>query len=255
MNASVESSETDGADTKLRPWYQNWCLRGGSALAVLLVAGLAVWAYRDYISWDYLASWEDSLREYQAQRPAVVYAASATAFVVVYALGLPVGATMTVLFGWLFGFLPALLLCSFSSTAGGAVAFLSSRYLFQDGVKKWLGRTLDRFEKELHQEGAFYLFVTRLIPQIPYVLVNVVLGLSPLRLRTFWWVSQLAMLPATVVYVWVGSSLPSLQTIAEEGLSAVVSWQLFAAIAAIGLIPLAIRLGLRWYFSSAGDKG
>lgn len=248
MNAELDETPDNPQEEAAvqRPLFATLTFR---ACAILLLVGLiafVVWQYRDVLSLDDLASQENNLRAYQAERPFVVYLIAGGLFLVSTATGLPITATLIIVFGWLFPFLPAFLLSSFGATGGATLTFLSSRYLFRDAIQQWFGGTLERFDRELQQEGPFYLFVSRLIPQVPFVLVNVLMGLTPIRLRTFWIVSQASMVPATLVYLWIGTSLPSLQTIADEGLSAVISWQLLAGMAAMGLVPLAIRLSLRW---------
>ena len=248
MDAELDETTDEAADDTAvaKPLFATLTFR---ACAILLLAAIVAyfgWQYRDVLSLSALASQESNLREYQAEQPYVVYLIAAGIFLVSTAIGLPITATQIIIFGWLFPFLPAFLLSSFGATGGATVAFLASRYLFRDAFRRWFGGTLERFDHELQQEGPFYLFVSRLIPQVPFVLVNVLMGLTPIRLRTFWIVSQASMVPATLVYLWIGTSLPSLQTIADEGLSAVISWQLLVGMAAMGLVPLAIRLSLRW---------
>ena len=100
---------------------------------------------------------------------------------------------------------------------------------------------LNAFNANLEKEGAFYLFTLRLIPAVPFFVINVVMGLTPMKTRTFWWVSQIGMLAGTVVYVYAGSSVPDLATLAENGASGILTPQLFAAFCVLGLFPLAAR--------------
>lgn len=94
-------------------------------------------------------------------------------------------------------------------------------------------------------EGAFYLFTLRLLPAVPFFVINLVMGLTPLRARTFWWVSQLGMLAGTAVYVYAGSRVPNLNVLAEEGVNAVFApaqlIQLGFAFALLGVFPLVVR--------------
>jgi uncharacterized membrane protein YdjX (TVP38/TMEM64 family) len=90
------------------------------------------------------------------------------------------------------------------------------------------------------------LFTLRLIPAVPFFVINVVMGLTRLSPFTFWWVSQLGMLPATLVYVFAGASLPKLEKIRDEGTSSIMSWQMLAAFVLLGCLPLAIKKVLEW---------
>ena len=214
-----------------------------------VVATLMVVAYvkfGDALSPAALAERELELRQFQADHPVLVYGVAFLIYVVVTGLSLPGAAGLTLLFGWYFGFLPALVLISFASTTGATVAFLLSRYLIRDAVQRRFGVRLATFNEALEREGAFYLFTLRLIPAFPFWLINLVMGLTPMKTRTYWWVSQLGMFPGTCVYVYAGSSIPDLQTLAEEGIGAVLSpWQLgqiLTAFALLGVFPLAVKM-------------
>lgn len=229
------------------PWLKTWGFRVAMLAAIVGLVGIMYYEFSDYLSLEYLATKEAALRDLQSQHPIASYAIVFLLYTVLLAIGVPLCALMTIICGWLFGFIPAILLASFGSTAAGALNFIGCRYFFRDWVEKTLGDTLEKFNEQLEESAAFYLFVTRLIPQIPFVLVNLLMGLSPISLKTFWWVSQLAMLPALLVFVWIGTTLPNLKTISEEGMSSVLSWQLMLSLAATGLIPLLIRFALHGY--------
>ncbi|MEW4452140.1 VTT domain-containing protein [Bremerella sp. JC817] len=228
-------------------WLKTWGLRVALAGGLAVLIGALAWAYHDYLTLDFLASQEANLRDFQSNNPLLLYGIVFLIYTLAFAVGIPLGAALTIIVGWFFDFVPALMLASFGSTAGGLLAFLNSRYFFRRRFEKWLGATLEKFDEQLKDNAAFYLFITRLIPQIPFVLVNLLMGLSPISLKTFWWVSQVSMLPALIVFIWIGRSLPNLQTIADDGVSSVLSWQLMVGLAAMGVIPLLIRLGLNWY--------
>jgi uncharacterized membrane protein YdjX (TVP38/TMEM64 family) len=145
-------------------------------------------------------------------------------------------------------------LVSFASTAGATVAFLTSRYLLRESVQSKFGPRLQSFNRHLEQEGAFYLFTLRLVPLVPFFVINLVMGLTALRARTFWWVSQVGMLPGTLVYVYAGSSVPNLSQLADKGVAAVFSpsqgLQLALAFTLLGIFPIAVKYTMK-YFTSA----
>ncbi|MDA0832960.1 MAG: TVP38/TMEM64 family protein [Planctomycetota bacterium] len=218
-------------------------------IAVLLVFALAIafgyWLLRDTLTLAQLAQREARLREFQHQHPALVYGAAYLVYVVVTGLSLPGAAVLTLVFGWYFGLIYGIVIVSFSSTTGATFAFLLSRYLFQDTIQHRFGARLGNFNRSLEREGPFFLFTLRLIPAVPFFVINSVMGLTPLRTRTFWWVSQLGMLPGTAVYVYAGSSVPDLQTLADKGLGAVFTpvqlTQIVMAFVLLGSFPLVIR--------------
>ncbi len=214
-------------------------------IVVLLTigAGLAYlyWNYGDSLKLKNLASKESDIRQYQANHPVLVYGAAFLIYVAVTGLSLPGAAVMTLVFGWYFGFVRGLILVSFASTAGATMAFLLSRYLLRNSIQSRFGDRLTAFNESLEREGAFYLFTLRLIPAVPFFVINVVMGLTPLTTSRFWWVSQLGMLPGTAVYVYAGSQFPDLQTLAEKGGKGILTPQLFAAFVVLGLFPIAIK--------------
>jgi uncharacterized membrane protein YdjX (TVP38/TMEM64 family) len=146
--------------------------------------------------------------------------------------------------GWLFGFWYGLPLVSFASTAGATIAFLLSRHLLRGYVAARFERWVPRVTAALERDGALYLFAMRLTPAVPFVVINVVMGLTGLRTRTFWWVSQLGMLPATALIVYAGSTVPDLQQLAERGPRAIITLPLATAFVMLGLFPLVAKWAL-----------
>ncbi|MFM8475885.1 MAG: TVP38/TMEM64 family protein [Planctomycetaceae bacterium] len=230
---------------------------GTSKLVVLVLviaaAAIGVWTLGDELTLAKLAAREAAFRQFQTDYPVMVYLVAFAAYVVVAGLSLPGAAAMTLLFGWLFGFWRGLVVVSFGSTAGATVAFLLSRYLFRDAITQRFGDRLSSFNESLEREGAFYLFTLRLIPAVPFFVINAVMGLTPLRVRTFWWVSQLGMLAGTAVYVYAGASVPKLQTLADKGLGAIFTpnqmTQILMAFVLLGLFPLIVRFLMKRFSS------
>ena len=162
-------------------------------------------------------------------------------YTLVTGFSLPGAAIMTLALGWFFGFGRAFVLVSFASTAGATLAFLISRFLLREWVQTRFRDRLTGFNDALQREGAFYLFTLRLIPVVPFFVINLVMGLTPLPVRTFWWVSQVGMLPGTAVFVYAGSQFPSLQMLAEKGAKGILSPQLILAFVILGLFPLVVK--------------
>jgi uncharacterized membrane protein YdjX (TVP38/TMEM64 family) len=236
--------------------------RSSLALRLLTLAGLAavfgvgLWLLGDQLSLDNLAAREAGFRQFQLEHPLLLYVLAFAAYVLVTGLSIPGATAMTLLLAWLFGFWRGLLLVSFASTLGASFAFLLSRYLLRDAIQRRFSSRLAAFNEALRREGAFYLFTLRLIPAVPFFVINIVMGLTPMRLATFWWVSQVGMFPATVVYVFAGSSVPSLQILAERGLGGILRTELLAVFVLLGLYPLIVkRLFVRFrpHAPSAGN--
>lgn len=212
-----------------------------AALAVLLAAAaILLVAYGKPIL-AALADREARLKALADAHPIGAVTIAFVAYVVVTGLSLPGATAMSVACGWLFGFWKALVLVSFASTSGATVAFLLSRHLFGRALQARYAEQVAAFNEAIDREGAFYLFTLRMIPQVPFFVVNAAMGLTRLRTSTFWWVSQLGMLPATVVFVLAGSSVGSLREVQERGLSSLLDWRLGLALTLLGVLPLATR--------------
>ncbi|WP_368216184.1 FAD-dependent oxidoreductase [Aeromonas sp. R2-3] len=161
-------------------------------------------------------------------------------FVLIYvlstALSLPGASLLTLGGSAVFGVAWGLLLVSFASTLGATLAFLSARFLLRDWVTARFGDKLATFQSGMAKEGAFYLLSLRLIPIFPFFLVNLLMGLTPIRVSTYYWVSQLGMLPGTFVYVLAGSELGQLTSTGN-----ILSPGLMVALTLLGLMPWLVK--------------
>lgn len=214
------------------------------ALIAITIA-IVYFQFGDMLTIDYLAQRELQLRAIQAEHPTLVYGAAFLIYVTVAGLSLPGAAALTLVYGWYFGFTPTLILVSFASTLGAMLAFWLSRYLFRESYNRRFGKRLTSFNQSLEREGPFFLFTIRMIPAIPFFIVNSVMGLTPIGSFTFWWISQLGMLPGTAVFTYAGSRVPSLATLSEQGVNAVFNpsqlAQILTAFALLGISPLIVR--------------
>ena len=219
-----------------------------------IVAAVLYWQFGSYLSLESLARQETALRDYQNQHPLLVFAIAFLIYVTVTGMSLPGAVVLTLVYGWYFGFIETLLLVSFASTLGATIAFLFSRYLFRDAIMNRFGDRLTKFNESLEREGPFYLFTLRLIPAAPFFIINAVMGLTPLKTWTFWWVSQIGMLPGTAVFVYAGSSVPSLTILAEKGVNAAFPpaqlTQILGAFVLIGVLPLIARWAIKFWKKS-----
>ena len=231
-------------------------IRSSRLLVLLLLAvtvGIGFWSLGDELTLSKLATREAVFRQYQTDHPVLIYLFAIVIYVTVTGLSLPGATPMSLLMAWLFGFWRALVLVSLGSTTGATIAFLLSRYLFRQSITDRFGERLETFNSALQREGAFYLFTLRLIPAVPFFVINAVMGLTPVSVRTFWWVSQLGMLPGTAVYVYAGSRVPNLRILADQGINSIFTTsqitQILLAFVLLGLFPLVVR-GLMKRFSA-----
>ena len=216
-------------------------------IGLVLAACMAWYFLKDSLSLTRLAEQETELRSLQSQYPLLVLAVAFVIYVTVTGLSLPGAAVLSLAYAWYFGFTQALVLISFASSIGATVAFLSSRYIFRDAFIARFGKHLAGFNQALEREGPFYLFSLRLIPAVPFFVINVVMGLTPVRTRTFYIVSQVGMLPGTAAYVYAGSSVPSLQNLAESNGSGIITPRLIAAFVLLAVFPFVVRRLVRFF--------
>ncbi|MFQ1893288.1 FAD-dependent oxidoreductase [Aeromonas veronii] len=210
-------------------------------LLLALVMGSLIGAFFSLDLGRYL-----SLEALQAQQAAVAqwvdshFVSASLLFVLIYvlstALSLPGASLLTLGGSAVFGVAWGLLLVSFASTLGATLAFLSARFLLRDWVTVRFGDKLATFQSGMAKEGAFYLLSLRLIPIFPFFLVNLLMGLTPIRVSTYYWVSQLGMLPGTFVYVLAGSELGQLTSTGN-----ILSPGLMVALTLLGLMPWLVK--------------
>jgi uncharacterized membrane protein YdjX (TVP38/TMEM64 family) len=157
-------------------------------------------------------------------------------YVAVTGLSIPGAAIMTLIAGALFGVLIGTIIVSFASTLGATLAFLSARFVLRDWVQGKFGERLRAIDEGLEKDGAFYLFTLRLIPVFPFFVINLLMGLTRIKTRTFFWVSQLGMLPATIVFVNAGTQMSRI-----ESTAGLLSPTLIASFVALALFPWAAK--------------
>jgi len=206
-----------------------------SVVALAFVAFFAAGGQR-YFSFENLKAQQAALEVWRASYPWQTAAGYFALYVAFTALSLPAAALLTVLAGAIFGLGWGVLLVSFASAIGATIAMLAARFVLRDWVQRRFGARLRGVNQGFEKEGGFYLFTLRLIPAVPYFLINLAMGLTPVRAWTFYWVSQVAMFPATVLYVNAGTQLARLDS--PQG---ILSWQLIGAFVLLGLFPLAAK--------------
>ena len=206
---------------------------------VVLVALFFVFDLGRYLNLGYFQEQRSAVvRAYQEHTLLVIVAFMAS-YAGMAALSLPVAAIMTLAAGAVFGLAVGLVLASFASTIGATLACVLARYLFRDLVQNRFGKYLGRINEGMEKDGAFHLFAMRLVPVFPFFVVNLVMALTPMRLWTFYWVSQVGMLAATAVYVNAGKEIGQL-----ESLSGILSPTLVISFVLLGVFPFIAKKAL-----------
>ncbi|MBK8120469.1 MAG: FAD-dependent oxidoreductase [Sulfuritalea sp.] len=186
-----------------------------------------------FLSLEYFKSQQAAIENWRAAQPATAALVFFLGYVAVTGLSLPGAAVLTLAAGAIFGLLWGTVLVSFASSAGATLAFLASRFLLRDWVQQRFGERLRAINLGVGKEGGFYLFTLRLVPVFPFFMINLLMGLTPMRAGTFYWVSQVGMLAGTLVYVNAGTQLAGI-----DSLRGILSPALIASFALLGVFPL-----------------
>ena len=207
-----------------------------------LIALFKIFNLGEYFSLSYIKESQEKFELMYREHRAPVIAGYMAVYILVTSLSLPGAAVMTLAGGALFGLMTGTVVVSFASTIGATLACLVSRFILREWVQGKFGEKLNTINKGIEKEGSFYLFTLRLIPVFPFWLINLVMGLTKMPLRTFFWVSQVGMLAGTIVYVNAGKELAKI-----ESLSGILSPTLIFSFVLLGLFPLLTKKILGWY--------
>ena len=203
------------------------------AAIVALVVVFFAFDLQRFLTLGYLKEQQQAFAGFYATNRLLTVAVYFVLYVLVTALSLPGAAVMTLAGGALLGFWTALVTVSFASTIGATCAFLASRFLLRDWVQGKFGDKLKAINDGIEREGSFYLFTLRLVPLFPFFVINLLMGLTPMRALTYYWVSQIGMLPGTAVYVNAGTQLGRI-----ESASGILSPGILFSFVLLGLFPL-----------------
>ncbi len=186
-----------------------------------------------YLSLDYIKGSQQKFAELYAAKPAVVIAGFFAIYVAVTALSFPGAAILTLAAGAIFGLVAGTVIVSFASTIGATLAFLAARFVLGESVQAKFGQRMAEINKGVEKEGAFYLFTLRLVPLVPFFVINLLMGLTKMKTVTFYWVSQVGMFLGTVVFVNAGTQLAKI-----DSLKGILSPGLLGSFVLLGVFPL-----------------
>jgi pyruvate/2-oxoglutarate dehydrogenase complex dihydrolipoamide dehydrogenase (E3) component/uncharacterized membrane protein YdjX (TVP38/TMEM64 family) len=194
-----------------------------------------------YLDLAFFKEQQVAIESYRLNRPVVTAVIFFLIYVAVTGLSLPGAAVMTLAGGAIFGLLWGTIIISFASTIGATLAFLASRLLFHDSVQRRFGDKLRAVNNGIAKEGAFYLFALRLVPIFPFFAINLLMGLTPIRTWTFYWVSQVGMLAGTLVYVNAGTQLAKIDSV-----GGILSPAILGSFALLAVFPLIAKRVVAW---------
>jgi uncharacterized membrane protein YdjX (TVP38/TMEM64 family) len=205
-------------------------------LLIVMISAIAGFFYfggQQFLSLAALKTQLTHIVDFYHAHPTQALANYALLYIAVTALSLPGATILTLAGGAIFGLFWGTVIVSFASTIGASLAFLSARFLFRDTVQTKFAEQLKTINEGIERDGEYYLFTLRLVPLFPFFVINLLMGLTTLKIRTFYGISQLGMLAGTLVYVNAGTQLGKL-----ESLSGILSPILVASFVLLGLFPL-----------------
>ncbi len=213
-------------------------------LLLLIAAAVAIKLLEldRFLTLEQLKQSREQLAQFYMEQPLTMIGAYMAIYITATALSLPGAVILTLTGGALFGLALGTLLISFASTIGATLACAVSRFLLRDWVQQKFGDRLTPINRGMEDEGGFYLFSLRLVPIFPFFIINLAMGLTRIRLTTYYWVSQLGMLPATVVYTNAGRELGRL-----DSLAGILSPSLLLSFVILGLFPITVKKVLAFF--------
>ena len=213
---------------------------------LLLIVGFIILFYmmgwQNYLSLSYIQDSLGKFKQYEQTEPFYAIGGYFLIYVVATAFSFPGATILTLLGGALFGSIEGTIIVSFASTIGATLAFLGTRFLARGMIAKKMGPQMKAIDEGLKKDGSWYLFTMRLLPIFPFFVVNLAMGLTSITLKSFFFVSQIGMLPGTFVFVNAGKELSQIKT-----LSGILSPQLLIAFTSLGLLPLIIKFFITRY--------
>ena len=206
------------------------------AVIALVVALFFIFDLQRFLTLESIKARQHDFEAFYGKHKSATIAAYMAAYILVTAMSLPGAAVMTLAGGALFGLWVGTVMVSFASTIGATLAFLLSRFLFRDAIQQKFGDKLAAINRGIERDGNFYLFTLRLVPAFPFFMINVVMGLTPIKTAAFFFVSQIGMLPGTIVYLNAGTQLGKL-----ESAAGILSPAIILSFALLGIFPLIAR--------------
>ena len=211
------------------------------SILILVVISFFIFEMDRLLTLDNIRVQKQLLLNYYDENKLLVHVIFLFIYIITATFSLPVALALTLIGGALFGFIYGLILVSFGSSIGATFAFLMARFIGHDLVKQRYNAQLSKFYIGFKKNGALYLFALRMVPLFPFFIINIITALMPIKAWTFYWVSQLGMLPATALYVFAGTQLSEIKSLAD-----IMSPKIMMIFIFIGLFPISIKILLKF---------
>lgn len=218
---------------------------GKLAMVALVLVVFGIFVYFDlgqYLTLDNIKSRQQEVVQLYQQSPVLFGLVFFVLYVIMAALSIPGAAIMTLIAGSIFGLIWGSIIVSFASTIGATLAFLIARYLLRDAIQTKYHDKLQAINHGVEQDGGYYLFTLRLVPAFPFFIINLLMGITTIPLTVYYLISQLGMLPATIIYVNAGKQLASI-----DSLSGILSPQILLAFTLLGIFPIVAKKLLQFF--------
>lgn len=216
------------------------------SVVIGLIAVFKVFHLGQFLTLSYIKESQGNFATLYAEHQALVIAGYMMTYILVTSLSLPGAVVLTIAGGALFGLWTGALIVSFASTIGATLACFVARFLLRDWVESKFGNKIAKVNKGIESEGSFYLFTLRLIPVFPFWVINMVTGLTKMPLFNFYWVSQIGMIPGTIVFVNTGKELAKI-----DSLAGILSPGLIISFVLLGLFPITVKKLIALYRADA----
>lgn len=185
-----------------------------------------------YLTFENLKMYKEQLLNFVGSNYLVSVVGFIAVYILVVAFSFPGAAVLSLACGFFFG-MTGVLYVNIGATFGAVLAFLAARYIIGNWIQGKYGKKMDAFNRDLEQNGKNYLLTLRLVPVFPFFLINLLAGLTGISLFTFFWTTALGIVPGSIVYVYAGTQLSTINSMGD-----IISWQMLSAFALLGLLSL-----------------
>jgi uncharacterized membrane protein YdjX (TVP38/TMEM64 family) len=200
---------------------------------VMILAAVYITGFHEYLTFEHVHERLDEIKSFKEKSPTTAFLLFFTSYVLLTSLSIPGAIVLTLLSGAIFGLMPGLLIVSIASCIGATISFCLSRYLFRDHlIKKW-DRRFREIDGKFREHGKMYLFSLRMIPISPFVVINLLMGLTTIKLRSYMWITFVGMMPGTFVYIYAGRKIADISSLSE-----VLTWPIALVLTILGAMPL-----------------
>jgi uncharacterized membrane protein YdjX (TVP38/TMEM64 family) len=213
-------------------------------IAVFVILNILFFSFdlHNLLTLDNLQAQQKAFLSYRAEHPVLSVIIYGFVYIAVTGLSLPGAAMLTLVGGTLFGLIWGTVIVSFASSIGATLAFLAARFLFRDSIERHFAEFLTTVNEGIARDGAYYLFTLRLVPLFPFVVINLVMGLTSMKTTTFYWISQIGMLAGTFFYVNAGTQLTTIKSLSD-----ITSPILIGSFVILGIFPLIAKKAIEHF--------